>query len=194
MEDVHLICSAAKVEIYQGVISSSCGKRMGDTREVITMVIARLHPNMHLIRTISRLLDSLLEGFRPQLPSLIELVLLPLERASTFKYTTMQIYSTYDIDKHVQSCPLRHFPNQARRIPLFALLRAVLQVSIECLDAPLPVGRVKRRCKCRGGLVCARCDGAEVERNCAVATHRVPEDALPGKIQWEPVESPEEGG
>ena len=72
------MCSAAKVEIYQCAISSSCGKKDGDTREVIAMVVARLHPNMHLIRTISRLLGSLLEGFRPQLTLLIELVLLPL--------------------------------------------------------------------------------------------------------------------
>jgi hypothetical protein len=120
---------------------------------------------------------------------------LPLPaQVSTSNTPITPTYGTHDVDKYVQPRPLGHLPHQARRIPFFALLHAPLQVAIECLDAPLSVGRVERGCKGRSGLVCAQRDGAEVERNRAVAAHRVPADALPGKVQWEPLEGLEEGG
>ena len=59
------MCSAAKVEIYQKAVSRPRKKGNGGTYEVITMVIARLHSNMYLVRTISCLLYRFLERLRP---------------------------------------------------------------------------------------------------------------------------------
>ena len=59
------MCSAAKVEIYQKIVSRLRKKTNGGTYKVITVVITRLHPNMHLVRTVSCLRYCLLERLWP---------------------------------------------------------------------------------------------------------------------------------
>src|SRR5258707_12451238 len=115
-------------------------KRNSGSYEVITVVIARLHPNMHLVGTVSCLLYRLLERLRPQLAILIELVLLTLHARQPQTYDRPNKNGTHDIDKHIQPRTLRHVPHQTRRIPLFALLHPALHVQVERVEAPPSMG------------------------------------------------------
>ena len=130
-KDIHLMCSAANVEIYQKAMSHPRKKRNSGTYEVITMVIVGLHPNMDLVGTVSSLFYRLLERLRPQLTILIELVLLTLHARQLQTYhrpnktalttsisTFNRVPSGTSHNKHVESHfspsftpPCKYLPN-----------------------------------------------------------------------------------